>query len=85
MMGVFQLVKPINKSTYKLILKIMLRRFERMQSYGSYITHCIAHHTHVVIYANLTAYNTIIYANLTAYNTITPLIARGAAECKLMQ
>ena len=28
----------------------------------------------------------IIYANLTAYiNAITPLIARGAAECKLMQ
>ena len=30
-------------------------------------------------------YSTIIYANLTAYNAITPLIARGAAECKLMQ
>ena len=27
----------------------------------------------------------ILYANLTAYNAITPLIARGAAECKLMQ
>ena len=27
----------------------------------------------------------IIYANLTAYNAITLLIARGAAECKLIQ
>ena len=53
MMGMFQLVKPIKKSTYKLILKIMLRRFERMQSYGSYITHCITHHTHVVVLENL--------------------------------
>ena len=27
----------------------------------------------------------VIYANLTAYNAITLLIARGAAECKLIQ
>ena len=30
-------------------------------------------------------YRCIIYANLTAYNAITLLIARGAAECKLIQ
>ena len=30
-------------------------------------------------------FSQILYANLTVYNAITPLIARGAAECKLMQ
>ena len=29
--------------------------------------------------------NDVLYANLTAYNAITLLIARGAAECKLIQ
>ena len=33
----------------------------------------------------LKQFNCILYANLTAYNAITTLIARGTAECKLLQ